>query len=65
MIVLKFFKLLFKYLLYQEDIRVSKMALLKRSLKPPFSGIMAKTANSAEKDRIFSKKGIYYSTILF
>lgn len=58
MIVLKFFKLLFKYLLYQEDIRVSKKALLKRSHKPPLSSMVAKTAISAETDRIFSKKGI-------
>lgn len=45
-------------LLYQEDIQVSKKALLKRSLKPPLSSMVAKTAISAETDRIFSKKGI-------
>lgn len=55
MIVLKFIKLVFKYLLYQEDIQVSKKALLKRSHKPPLSSMVAKTAIS---DRIFSKKGI-------
>lgn len=65
MIVLKFLKFLFKYLIYQEDIPVSEKALLKRSLKPPLSSMVVKIAISAETYRIFTKKGILqYHTFL-